>query len=118
MTYSLLFFGLPVLGVALFLSLVRPMARQRVPGAPGLPLFCCFAGYGAVLLFFVSDYFRVWSAGHSLAAFALFFIALPLLLFLGISWRSTWRVSLFHRAMLVLCFAFPLAIASLFVFTR
>ena len=113
MTYTVLFFGLPVVGVWLYYVLLRAMFAARVVSPPGVPLFFVFAAYGAVLQFFVSGFFRVWSGMHSITFAGLFVVAVPWLFVQGLFWRRTWSVSGYHRAAIALSFAFPVALASL-----
>jgi hypothetical protein len=84
MAYGILFLSVPVIGIILYLALLGIMSSARVPSAPSVSLFFVFSGYGAVLMFMISDLFRVWSAMHSLAALVLFFVGLPLLVLQGL----------------------------------
>ena len=113
MTYTVLFLGLPVVGVWFYYVLLRAMFTARVARPPIVPLFFVFAAYGAVLQFFVSEFCRVWSAMHSLALFGLLFVAVPGLFVQGLWWRRTWALSGYHRATIALSLAFPAALASL-----
>ena len=85
--YATLFLGLPVVGVWLYYVLLRAMFAARVASPPSVPLFFVFAAYGAVLQFFVSGFFRVWSAMHSLTLLGLFVVAIPWLFVQGLLWR-------------------------------
>ena len=116
MAYTILFLGLPVNGVLLYCQLLRAMSAAAVAEPPRIPLFFVFAAYGAVLLFIVSECFRVWSGMHSLTAVGLFVVGVPWLLMQGFLWRRTWAVSAYHRATIALSFAFPVALALLVAF--
>ena len=113
MFYSVLFVGIPVLGIASYLSLVRHMLAAHVPSPPTIPLFCVFAAYDAVVLFGISELFRVWSGMHSLAAIGLVFVGLPWLIVQGFLLRRTSTLSVYHRVTVILSFAFPVALALL-----
>ncbi len=115
MAYTILFLGLPVIGVLLYCQLLRAMSAAAVAEPPRVPLFFVFAAYGAVLLFIVSECFRVWSGMHSLAAVGLFFVGVPWLV-QGFLWRRTWAISIYHRAIVALSFAFPVVLALLVAF--
>ena len=113
MAYGILFLGLPVVGAFYYRKLLRAMSARAIAEPPGVPLFFVFAAYGAVLLFVVSECFRSWSGMHSFAAIGLFVVGMPWLLVQGFLWRRTWAFSVYHRAAIVLSFAFPLALALL-----
>ena len=85
MAYTILFLGLPVIGVLLYRQLLHAMSAAAIVEPPRVPLFFVFAAYGAVLLFVVSECFRVWSGMHSLAAVGLFVVGVPWLLVQGSS---------------------------------
>lgn len=116
MIYTILFLGLPIIGVLLYRELLHAMSIAGVVSPPKVPLFFIFAAYGTVLLFVVSECFRVWSGMHSLTLVGLFFIGVPLLFAQGFLWRRTWAVSAYHRATITLSFTFPVALVLLVAF--
>ena len=116
MIYTTLFLGLPLIGMVLYREILHAMSAACVALPPRVPLFFVFAAYGAVLLFIVSECCREWSGMHSLALVGLFVIGLPWLLVQGLLWRRTWAISVYHRATIVLSFAFPLALVLLIMF--
>lgn len=116
MTYTVLFLGLPVVGVLFYRSVLHAMSARAIAKPPSVPLFFVFAAYGAILLFVVSECFRAWSAMHSLAAVGLFVVGVPWLLVQGFLWRRTWSISAYHRTTITLSFAFPVTLALLVAF--
>jgi hypothetical protein len=111
--YAVLFLGLPVVGLALYVRVRRRMAAEGIADSPVIPLFLVFASYGAVLLFAVSEAFGVWSGMHSLAAVALVLVAAPWLLIQGILLLRDGAPTVYHRATAALSLAFPLVLAAL-----
>jgi len=111
--YASLLICLPVLGVAAYVLLVKSMCRQGVSAQLEIPFFISFAGYGAVLLFFVSALFKVWSAMHSIAFVALVVLVLPATLLYSFRLHKIRKESVFHKAAFFLCGCFPGLLASL-----
>ena len=113
--YSILFLGLPVVGIAAYIAVVWHMRVTNVAEPPAFALFTIFAAYGAVLLFWVSWIFGAYSAMHAATLVALCFGGL-----LFFSWQS-YRLrplvsrSRFHAASYQLSRWYPLAFASIFV---
>ena len=111
--YALLFLGLPVVGVWLYLHLCSRMAAEGLGSRPVFSLFAVFAAYGAVLLFSVSAAFGVWSGMHSIAFVGLVVIGVPWLLVQGVRLRRRRGLSAYHRAVFALSLAFPLVFGAL-----
>jgi hypothetical protein len=109
--YQLLFFGLPLLGIAAYAALCRRM-RSSVRRPPYAPMFFIFAAYGAVLLLIVSVICDEWSGSHSFIVWGLVFINAPLLV--AQSFLLLWgKRSFYDRAVIWLGFCFPLLLALL-----
>lgn len=108
--YPILFFGLPVIGVCLYIWLYRRMLDSGIPSPPLASTFVLFAVYGAVLLFVVSGLFNEWSGAHSLGIIALVFGGAPWTVVQGIILYRSRNVSGYHRAAVVFSFAFPIVL--------
>jgi hypothetical protein len=107
--YPLLFFGLPLLGIAAYVALCRRM-RSSVRYPPYAPMFFIFAAYGAVLLFIVSVICNEWSGLLLFSVWCLVFIAAPFLV--AQSFLLLWgQRSFYDRAVIWLGFCFPLWLA-------
>ena len=113
MFYTVLFLGLPILGVAVFAALWVRMERDGIVDPPFGAFFAIFMGYGAVLLFVVSEIFHAWSAMHSLAFVGMLLVAMPWLVIQGELLRRSRQPSRYHRAAAHLSFGFPVAVAAL-----
>ncbi len=117
-TYGVLFLGLPVIGIAVYVHLCRRMRAEAFGEPPFISLFTIFAAYGAILLFGVSEFFHKWSALHSITFAALLFVGIPWMLVQG--WKLT-RPPVrtpYHRSLAVLSFGFPLVLGGLIALTR
>ena len=110
--YTILFLGLPVLGIATFAALWLQMERDDIAAPPVTAFFAVFVGYGALLLFGVSEVFHAWSAMHSLAAAGIVFVGIPWLVIQGAMLRWRGQPSSYHRVTANLSFGFPLAVAA------
>ena len=108
--YTLLFLGLPVVGVWLYLHVCRRMEETGVPSPPVVPLFAVFAACGAALLFAVSSAFGFWSGMHSIAFAGVLFVGVPWLIVQGVRLRRRRDLSPYHRAAAALSLSFPLAL--------
>ena len=113
MIYTVLFLGLPILGVAAFTALWIRMERAGIAAPPVGAFFAVFAGYGAVLLFGVSEIFGAWSAMHSLAASGILLVGIPWLLIQGTVLHRSRRPSRYHQTAAKLSLGFPIAVAAL-----
>jgi hypothetical protein len=110
--YTILFLGLPVLGVWFFLRVRERMAVEKVPSPPEASLLAVFAAYGAVLLFAVSSVFDKWSGMHSIASVGLVFVGAPWLLVQGVVLHRHRARSPYHEAVSALSLAFPLVLGA------
>jgi hypothetical protein len=109
--YTVLFLGLPVLGIALYAWLRWRMAATEVRAEPSVQLFAVFAAYGAMLLFGVSEAFGVWSFAHTLACAVLYFVA-PVWLFMqGVLLYRLGVPTLYRRVTAGMSVGFPFVLA-------
>lgn len=120
MMYTLLFTGLPVLGIGAFLLVRRRMLAATVQTPSVMAVFLVFAAYGALLMISVAAAFDVWSGMHSLGLGALLFVGIPILLWQGIRLfrarpAETDATIQFRRTVAALSVAFPLAWAALII---
>ena len=120
MTYAVLFFGLPLLGLGAFLWIRRRMLAANVQTPSVRAVFLVFAAYGALLLIAVAAAFDVWSGMHSLGLAALLFAGIPMLLWQGIrlfrsdSTDGSGNAQL-RRVVAALSVAFPLICAAVII---
>ena len=117
--YPLLFFGLPLLGIGIFLSVRRRMLAANVQTPSVMAVFLVLAAYGALLLIAVAAAFDVWSGMHSLGLAALLFAGIPVLLWQGIRLFRSEDIDgasvRLRRVVAALSMVFPLICAAVII---
>jgi len=92
----IIYFIIPLLGVGIFIWLMKKMSNEKVISRPVLSLFIIFATYGGLLLMVLTTYFWEWSGMASLGMAYLIFIAPLLMIIIAIFQYKLRTLSGYH----------------------
>lgn len=109
----IIYFVVPLLGLASFVHLRRRMQSALAVAAPVQAYAFLFVAYGGVLLVLLTDRFWLWSGMASIGTALLLLVAPPLAIFQAWKLRTTARLSRYHRAAATLSWAYPIAAGAM-----
>ncbi len=109
-----LFWGLPVMGLLLYLRLWQRLKQLQLAEDLALPVFIIFASYGIVLELLVTFLGQIpWSGMHDLGMFAAGGLLSWMLPFFGYATRQPSKSTIWHQMTFRLLMLYPLALAIL-----